>query len=192
MHFFENITYPNKNQNKNLSTIEKKLIEHQKLLSNLKCDEIILIFREAAKLWKKDSYLEKYKYDGLDFIINWILSGKLEKNLNFSLRGTRHHLDDFVFYPELNKKLIALPRGIVTHWLAGNVPTLGIISLLSSIVCKNANIIKISDNSLDVLIRMLNIISNIEISSVSGKKISGKIINNANLSPIHFQRLKSK
>ena len=65
-------------------------------------------------------------------------SGSGEENLNLSLRGYKHHLDDFVSHEDSNKKLIALPKGIVVHWLAGNVPTLGIEKFFGSF---NKNII---------------------------------------------------
>ncbi len=163
----------------NWQLIELQLNTAQQKLAKLSTDEIIGIFKKAAKIWSADSDLIEYKYAGMDFIINWILSGSFEQNLNLSLRGSKHHLDEFIFNTEYNKKLIALPRGIVTHWVAGNVPTLGIISILISIICKNANIIKISKNSLAVLQKMLNIISEIDVKTLNGKKIKGKDITDA-------------
>ena len=36
---------------------------------------------------------------------------------------------------------MAHPRGIITHWLAGNVPILGMISLIQGIITKNTNLL---------------------------------------------------
>ena len=44
----------------------------------------------------------------------------------------------------LGKKVMALPRGLVTHWLSGNVPAIGLISLVQGLLTRNANIIKLS------------------------------------------------
>ena len=115
---------------KNWDNVISDLKDAQEKLQALSIDDILLILKTAAKVWSSDDTLEKYKYHGLDFICNWIISGGFENNLNFSLRGSKHHLDDFIFHNEFHKKLFAIPRGICTHWLAGNVPTLGIISLL--------------------------------------------------------------
>ena len=38
---------------------------------------------------------------------------------------------------------MAAPRGLITHWLAGNVPALGLISLVQGLLTKNANIVKL-------------------------------------------------
>ena len=76
LHYFESTN--SQNTVPNLNIIEK-VIRISKILSTFTSDEIILVFREAAKSWRMDKSLEKYKYDGLDFIIDWILSGKLEK-----------------------------------------------------------------------------------------------------------------
>ena len=163
----------------NWNSITKDLKNAGHNLETYSVDDIILIFRTAANKWIDDKKLKEYRYNGLEFISNWILSGGFENNLDLSLRGSRHHLDDFVFHAEYNKKLIAYPRGIVTHWLAGNVPILGIISLLLSISCKNTNIVKISQNSLNVLTRMLDLISEINVKNHSGKYVNGKVITDA-------------
>lgn len=150
-----------------------------KELKKLSADDIIKLFKEASLEWNKDSDLIKYKNEGLDFICTWINSGAFEENLNLSLRGTKHHLDDFCTTSFSNKRLMALPRGIVTHWLAGNVPTLGIISILISVVCKNTNIVKVTKNSLDVLQKMLLILSRIKTTSTTGQILDGKTITKA-------------
>ena len=36
-----------------------------------------------------------------------------------------------------------MPRGLMTHWLAGNVPALGLISLVQGVLTKNANVVKL-------------------------------------------------
>ena len=40
------------------------------------------------------------------------------------------------------RKIRAVPRGIAVHWLAGNVPLLGMLALAQSILTKNVNILK--------------------------------------------------
>lgn len=121
--------------------------------------------------WQSDPELTSFKTQGLDFITSWILTGQFEENLDLSLRGSKHHLDDFVTHRTSNKKLIAFPRGIVTHWLAGNVPTLGIISLMISIACKNANLVKVSKTSLRVLQKMMSMMADIEVTNLSGRRL---------------------
>ena len=60
-----------------------------------------------------------------------------------SLNGNILSIDKFVKSEPLNKLIKANPRGIITHWLAGNVPILGMISLIQGILTKNTNIIKL-------------------------------------------------
>jgi len=49
---------------------------------------------------------------------------------NLAFRGNRNFLDDFISINESESKLKAQPRGIVSHWIAGNVPMLGMLSLV--------------------------------------------------------------
>ena len=68
---------------KNWDNVISDLKDAQEKLQALSIDDILLILKTAAKVWSSDNTLEKYKYHGLDFICNWIISGGFESNLNF-------------------------------------------------------------------------------------------------------------
>jgi hypothetical protein len=72
---------------------------------------------------------------GTGYLKQFIQAGMLQRLADEAL-GTRAVLDRF----HGGKR--AHPRGVVVHWLAGNVPTLGLISFMLSAICKNANILK--------------------------------------------------
>jgi len=72
--------------------------------------------------------------------------------------------------------MMAHPRGIVTHWLAGNVPVLGMISLITGMLTKNANIIKLPKEYGLVLPCMVA-----EFAGHKIKKIDGRILDGGQL-----------
>ncbi|GAB4275916.1 MAG: hypothetical protein Kow0029_17390 [Candidatus Rifleibacteriota bacterium] len=67
----------------------------------------------------------------------------LEKRLAGEL-GDKRLLDGWVPRPHLNYDLRAIPRGIIVHLSAGNVFVGAVDSLVSGIITKNANILKMS------------------------------------------------
>jgi len=115
-------------------------------LQSLSIESILNYFDSLAVYWltdKKGEFLKNFSHLGVSFLINFIKRGNLEQILKESLHGNIHFLDNFISVETLNKQIMAHPRGVITHWLAGNVPVLGMISLIQGIVTKNANIIKL-------------------------------------------------
>ena len=115
-------------------------------LRDLPIEEILNYFDSLAVYWltdKKGEFLNTFSHLGVSFLINFIKRVNLEQLLKESLHGDIHFLDNFISVAALNKQIMAHPRGVITHWLAGNVPVLGMISLIQGIITKNANIIKL-------------------------------------------------
>ena len=65
------------------------------------------------------------------------------------------------------------------HWIAGNVPILGFISLLHSVVTKNASVLKVPSSSSSLLPLLIQSIARTKAESVSGKKIDGKVVSDS-------------
>ena len=74
-----------------------------------------------------------------------------------------------------NQNIIAHPKGVIVHWLAGNVPVLVIISLFQGLLTKNINIIKAPKNMKTVIVQLLNDISKMKFKTTN-KTISGKML----------------
>lgn len=159
--------------------VEDQLKTAQNNLAELSVDQIIGVLKEAAKQWRQDAELMQYRYQGIDYIIGWISSGQMEKMLDLSLRGSRFYLDQFLPSQLDHRKFIAIARGLTVHWVAGNVPSLGIISILMSLLCKNSNIVKLPKNSSNVILRMLKILSQVKYQAVSGEILDGKTLSDA-------------
>jgi len=91
-----------------------------------------------------------------------------------SLRGHRGYLDAFVPVGGTNRRLLrAQPRGLVCHWLAGNVPLLGMLTLAQSIVTRNANLLKAASTFSNVMPLLLESFRGLEITTHGGKVLRG-------------------
>lgn len=158
-------------------------------LSLYSSDELIAYFSEASKLWLMDSSpLSKFKNEGLTFLSNWLNSQNMRMTMNYSFGGSRDILDKFKKdkYNEL-RYIRAVPRGVVVHWLAGNVPLLGMLALAQSIIAKNVNILKAPSHNSGIMPALLNEIKKTNIALENGKIVLGENIANS-IAVIYFDR----
>ena len=103
-----------------------------KYLKDLRIEHILDFFDSLSNEWlnnPKNNFLKNFSSKGASFLINFIKRSNLEPLLSESLNNNINYLDNFIFVNNLKKKVMAHPKGLITHWLAGNVPVLGMISL---------------------------------------------------------------
>ncbi len=91
--------------------------------------------------------------DGVAFLSNWLRKANMMQIVEKNLRDLAY-LDKFVGE---KKRIKAQPRGFACHWIAGNVPTLGLFSLFQSMLVGNANILRIPPRSHDTMVRLLKV-----------------------------------
>ena len=107
---------------------------------------------------------------------------------NKSLKGNRIALDRFVPDSEFPVRSIrCVPRGIVGHWLAGNVPLLGMLGLVQAILTKNANIVRVPASNSAVIPIILDVISKTKIKLASGVTVNGADITDT-ISLIYYDK----
>jgi len=97
----------------------------------------------------------------------------MEKQVILNL-GDKKYLDNFLEVEE-GKFMKAQGRGIVCHWMAGNVPTLGIYSVIESLLCKNANILRVPEKSVTIVYELLRLLEDITIE-YQGQTYSSKVL----------------
>jgi len=152
----------------------KQLRENVCSLRKISSDNLLDFFDSLVTYWvtdKESDFLRLFSNLGVSFLINFLKKSNLKSLLEISLNGNIDFLDEFIGVPSLQKKIMAHPKGVVTHWLAGNVPVLGMISLIQGIVSKNANVIKLPRENGLVLPLMAAEIAKYETSSIKGKDI---------------------
>jgi hypothetical protein len=136
-----------KNGINNYKELVSEIRTHAVYIRDLPIETLLDFFDSLAIYWLTDPnsrFLGSFSNLGVNFLINFVRKSNLTNLLKQSLNGNINFLDSFVEIPELQKNYMAHPRGVITHWLAGNVPVLGMISLVQGIISKNANVIKLS------------------------------------------------
>lgn len=113
---------------------------------------------------------------GISYLVPFLSKPNLIRLLKAALHGDPRFLDGFAPMDSLGKRMKAQPRGLVTHWLAGNIPSLGMISLVQGVLTKNANIVKLPRRNGLVLPEFFARIADIDIPLEGGRTISGKTI----------------
>ncbi len=136
-----------------------KIKNFEKLNTNLQNTEVEKILNSLDKFSKKiltsKNFLgNKYRGYGLPFIAEWCKKENLKKILVSSF-GSLDNLDGLKKNSELKNYKI-LPKGLVVHWVAGNVPTLGFLSLILGLITKNKNIVRLPLFSKKILEDLLN------------------------------------
>ena len=158
----------------------KEAVTKNKYLTEQRIDDIITFFDELSiSLISRDAAFNKYfGHLGVSYLIHFFKRRNLEALLEMSLKGNIHFLDDFLEAKTLGKYLMALPKGVIVHWLSGNVPVLGMLSLIQGILTKNVNIVKLPKENGFILPKMVACILDFSINIQNGHKLTGKDIFN--------------
>jgi hypothetical protein len=171
---------------KDLNSIISDIHKNKDLIVDVPILALIEILDKLGKSFITNKKLRKI--EGSNFLALWLKRKNLIDMIDINLSDIKY-LDEFVEIKE-NQYIKAQPRGLVAHWIAGNVPTLGIFSLVQSILCKNLNILRIPEKSVDTVIPILKELNNIKIEH-NNKKYNGSDIVKS-LSVIYYPRDNTK
>ena len=158
-----------------LADVAATLKRKRSLLDKYSVDDLIALVSAAASRWAgPGSSLAPLRQQGLLFLTGWCASRNFRGMADRSLRGQRGYLDGFRPVSGTNRRLLlAQPRGLVAHWLAGNVPLLGMLTLAQSIVTRNANLLKAASSFSNVLPALLDGFRDLRVALPDGRILSG-------------------
>jgi len=164
------------NQNcKNPSKLISNLRSEANYLHSRKIEHIIDFFDCLSKHWQGNRDLEKKVGGSLKHLSDFIKRDNVVGMLDFALRGEHLILDKFVDLGQPKYLYHCQPRGLAVHWLAGNVPLLGLYSIFQATFTKNASLVKASGSAYKELLEMLNSINNIKTKHINGKDLLNSI-----------------
>jgi hypothetical protein len=95
--------------------------------------------------------------DGVAFLSAWLRRSNLESMLRLNLGGSPEFLDGFLLVGSM--KLAARPRGLISMWMAGNVPTLPLFSMVPALLAKNVCLVKLAKENDEGMIPLLTVLS---------------------------------
>jgi hypothetical protein len=165
-----------------LAALVGRLRAAQETLRSQAADDLIGLFDAAATAWTQPEhplcgFLRRHR---LGFLPLWMRHGNLEALCARSLRGHGEALDDFVRLSDADPMLVrAQPRGLVVHWLPGNVPVLGMLSLVQALLSKNANLLKLSRASAGLLPHLLAGLQDVAYVNRRGQTLGGRLLTDA-------------
>lgn len=143
-------------------------------LDRYSVDELVMLVEAAAARWSADTRLVALRQQGLGFLVTWCSGRALRARLDLALQGRRGYLDRAMSSGGTNRRLLfAAPRGVAVHWLAGNVPTLGMFALIESLLTRNANVLKAPSAMSGVLPVLLDAFRGLEVSRPGNRVLRG-------------------
>jgi hypothetical protein len=149
-----------------LLTIESEVREGMAKLFEVKIDSILAVLHVFSRALIRDP--EVKKIEGIAFLSNWLRRENLKKIIGTNL-GSIEYLESFV--GEDRRRIRTFPRGLVCHWIAGNIPTLSLFSLFQSMLGKNGNVLRIPEISLPTVLPILQLFSAVKENGISGKDL---------------------
>lgn len=183
----QTLTHQDSADGKTLKEIINHLNESNAWLNNQSVDNLIGLISEVAKKWAEgEGDLKSMKDNGLGFLANWCTPEHLNRIATFGLRGDRMHLESFLPFQGSKKQYLkANKRGLVCHWLAGNVQILGMFALVQSILSKNVNLLKISSRDDGAFLKLIKCFEGVTYTSKAGTVLSGDDLLNT-ISIVYF------
>jgi hypothetical protein len=113
---------------------------------------------------------QQFPGSGIPYLAAWCRRSNLKLFLGSCFQDPRC-LDDFVSFDRPDRMFRAFPRGLVVHWMAGNVPTLGFLSLLMGLLTKNVNLVKLATGSSAFLAALLDQLAKTSVNGFSGRQL---------------------
>lgn len=106
------------------------------------------------------------RLEAVMFLAAWLRRENLMKLLELNLNGDPDQLDHFVPYGR--GYLAAKPHGLVSTWMAGNVGTLPMFSLVPALLTKNVCLLKLASVDPEGMDRLLGVLGDAEAGSLRG------------------------
>jgi len=157
-----------------LESIIKQLKESQKWLTEQPIEALIGLMGKVAQKWLVEPQFAFLKDKGLLFLSNWCSSYHLSQIAKKGLRGNVEYADTFCNFDNNEKHLLkANARGLVCHWMAGNVQILGIFALVQCIMTKNVNLIKVAAIDNGVFSSLIGAFEDVTYTDEKGYTIHG-------------------
>jgi hypothetical protein len=174
---------------KSFDSYYKKLKENHTILHNTPVEDLLAFFNEVSKkiIERDGPFQKKFSDDGINFLVYWFRQNFLEKAIAESLRMDPSVLDQYIETSDKKFLVSATPKGLITHWLSGNVPILGLLSLIQGLVTKNINILKVSKDTGMLIPHFLEEISKINVLVSDNKTIKGSDICKS-IAVVYFDR----
>ncbi len=123
-----------------LLPIVESLSRRRNHLAKIPVDTLVNLFADFATRLLRDSRTKSL--EGCMFLSAWLGSNNLRQLLELNLNGNPAYLDGFV--PLGRNFLAAKPQGLVAMWMAGNVATLPMFSLVPALLAKNVCLLKLA------------------------------------------------
>ncbi len=158
-----------------IGKLSQELLERRSRLDRYSIDDLIALVDKASRDWMKaDSILFPMRTQGLQFLSSWCRGASMRRVADHSLRGMRGLADGPKSLENTNRRLLfCRHRGLVGHWLAGNVPLLGMLALVQALVTRNANLLKAASSFSSVLPGLLESFRGLEVTTPAGKTLYG-------------------
>jgi hypothetical protein len=111
--------------------------------------------------------------DGVMFLSAWLKRANLRAMLDLNLGGRARALEGFVpMSGGTGSKIAARPHGLVSMWMAGNVPTLAAFSFVPALLARNVCLVKLADPDAAGLDAILDVLAESEGPGISGADLA--------------------
>lgn len=138
-------------------------------------DALIGLISNVSYKWKElSTAFDQSQKQGLQFLTAWCSPEHLNQIASEGFRNNRGYADGFAPVEGSGVEYIrATSRGLVCHWLAGNVQVLGMFVLIQSIISKNVNLLRVSSRDNGAFERLLSAFEGESFTTPGGYTISG-------------------
>ncbi len=144
--YYGNFEWGNLKPDETVTALGNRLKEQLTWIRRQPIDALIGLICQVSKKWENSTeILSDAQNQGLMFLVRWCTPEHLIQIANEGLRGNRKYADGFIPISDSNaRSMRSVSRGLVCHWLAGNVQILGMFVLIQSILSKNVNMLRVS------------------------------------------------
>lgn len=157
-----------------LQSIVRQLEERNGWLHEQPIEALAGLIGNVAKRWLAGPKYQILKDKGLLFLSQWCGERHLLQVAKEGLRGNIHYADKFQPFADSDKHFLkANPRGLVCHWMAGNVQILGMFALVQCILAKNTNLVKVAAKDGGVFAMLMSAFEGAEYTTSEGYTIKG-------------------
>lgn len=150
-----------------LTPLVEALSQHRSALAEIPVAALLDLFDDFGR--RLLQHPDTKTLDGVAFLSTWLRRSNLEGMLRLNLGGSPGFLDGFL--PVGSLKLAARPRGLISMWMAGNVPTLPLFSMVPALLAKNICLVKLALENDQGMIPLLTVLSQSEVAGLNGSEL---------------------